>query len=236
MMCKIFFLTAFFLGGTKLSAVDFDRQAFLAAVKERFKSEPALMELRSLSDSTLRIDAPVPSIASQDWQKNLINIPSIGQFGPSASFGVALGYLASQELRIPFAGKYPFDAVIWIDNNGVRFNQVYVHPKLLQTVFDDNSSCDSANALGASARIAEFETSLCRDLKQILLEAKNEITDQRLLTAEKRDYRTAIQRTKNLLKQADGFDNQSVVQASIVSLESALSGNNLAEIRARHKG
>jgi hypothetical protein len=79
----------------------------------------------------------------------------------------------------------------------------------------------------------EFANSLCRDLKRVLAEAKSEFKDQQLLASEKRTDRTAIQRIQDLLKQAIRYENESVVQASITSLQSALSGSDLSEIRAK---
>lgn len=174
-------------------AADFDRQAFLAAVKERFKSEPALMELRSPYDSTLRIESfPAKTVG---WQKDLISIPSLGQ---NVSFGVALAYLASQELGLPFSSRSGA-AVVNIDANQTiaSLNQVPAWGNvLLQTVFDEKSSCAiDRNVFRNTQADLEFANSLCRDLKQILSDARSEFKDQQLLS-EKEATRSAIQRTQ----------------------------------------
>ena len=186
-------------------AADYNRQAFLAAVKERFKSEPALMELRSPYDSTLRIESfPTKTVG---WQKDLISIPSLKQ---NVSFGVALAYLASQELGLPFSSRRG-DGVVNVDaNQSITFlNQVPTWgDALLRTVFDEKSSCAiDRNVFQNTSADLEFVNSLCRDLKQVLSDAKSDFNSRQLLTSEKEAARSAIQPQEQIVGTQHSVDD-----------------------------
>jgi hypothetical protein len=241
---SVFLVSAFVTLSTHTSAATFDRQAFLAAVKERFKSEPALMELRSPYDPILRVESYTAK--TKGWQKDVMTIPamSLPATGLNASFGIALAYLASEELRIPFSSGrgnallvvddgvlYHRPATITIGGSFTNFADI-----LLRTVFDERSSCSIQTPVfrGTPAE-SDFAKSICRDLKQVVADARNEFKDQRLLASEKENARTAIQRAQDLLKQVPRYGNAPLVEASITSLAASIEGNDLNEIRSKEQ-
>jgi hypothetical protein len=145
--------TAFIALSPQTWAAEFDRPAFLAAVKERFKSETRLMNLGSVYDPILRIES-YPA-KTEGWQKDLIRIPglSLPPIGDNATFGIALAHLASRELGIPFSsrrgdalvdlvGRDDAHLSVEIDTRLTSFGNI-----LLQAVFDEKHPCTIQYAL-----------------------------------------------------------------------------------------
>jgi hypothetical protein len=239
---SILFLIILAAIGTPTCAATFDRQAFLAAVKDRFESEPALMDLRSPSDPILQVEPFAQKTTG--WQANFMRIPGmrLPVTGQSATFGVALAYLASQEIGISLSSGRG-DALLVVDDGTLYHRPPSVTLQgifsnfagiLLRSVFDDRSSCSIQSPVfrGTPAE-SRFANSICQDLKQVLADAKNEFTDQQLLTSEKEAARTAIQRSQDLLMQASGYGNRQTMEAAIAALESSIAGNDLNDIRSK---
>lgn len=234
-------LVVMIAAGVQAWAATFDRQAFLAAVKERIKAEPRLMELRSANDPLLIVKSD--SLTTEGWQKDLasitgLSLPSIGQ---NATFGVALAYVTSEELSIQLASPGS-RSLIWLQGDGrgqnvsVVLNDGNFGTVLLRAVFDQRSCSIQPSDLTAWTRITpQFANSICKDLKQVVADARSEFKDQQLLASEKEAAGTAIQRAEDLLKQVPGYENSQAVETSIASLEASITSNDLSEIRSKEQ-
>jgi hypothetical protein len=223
--------------GDSAGATQFDRAMFLSAVKDRLKTESELMEDQSKVRRLWMLDD-----REEPWQRNIASIPRLpipGSNG-SVSFGVALAYIASQETNVTFASRRGIDALvrlvgvddnhisIYIDGSFKQFGQ-----GLLTAMFNENTPCSFRGFYRYTPSEVQFANSICKDLKQTVADARREYAETRLLITEKENAKTAIQRTRDLLQRAKGYQNASAVGASISSLETALNTDDLNIIRAR---
>jgi hypothetical protein len=159
-------------------AADFNRADFLAAFKARLQAEPALAASRPYA-AGLRIETYVAK--TQGWQKDFATIPSLQLPGveSNATFGLALAYVASRELGLPYSSSRGDALVLLV---GVRVGnpsvEVDTRPAsfgniLLREVFDPARNCAFQYPVySGTAAEFEFGTSLCRDMKQVLAEVK----------------------------------------------------------------
>lgn len=236
-----FRLAAFIICVAQTWAASFDRQMFLVAVGEKIKSEPYLMEPRSLSDTTLRIETNAAKTTG--WQKDLMPIPvMLPSSGSNASFGIALAYLASQELKLPFSSRSGDALVLLVGSDDANLS-VSIDTRfstfgnlLLQAVFDERQQCSLQYPVfrGTPAE-SQFANSICADLKQVVVQARTELKNHQLLISGKEAAQTAIRRAQDLLHQVSGYENAPVVEASIGSLTASIEGNDLNEIRSKEQ-
>ena len=219
--------------------VGFDRHAFLTAVKERLKAEDSLMEPPRSFDPLWRFDDP-----RTPWQVNVIAIPGMPSLPKvqKASFGLALAYLAAQEQHITFMDSRPgqqTQGLVYVvgmgPNSHVELHGLFQQfgQQLLSAIFSDSGPCRFRGFLHYVPSEVEFANSICNDLKQTLLEARQEWRNGGIVASEKRTARAAVQQTQDLLKQAKGYGNARLVEAAIATLETSLNGDNLEEIRSR---
>jgi hypothetical protein len=187
---RVFLVTALIVLNAQTWAADFDRRTFLAAVKDRIKAEPKLMTLGSVYDPILEINSY--PIKTEGWQKDLMTIPGISlpSLGQNATFGVALAYLASQELGMPFSGRRT-DALIILEGVDEAHLSVVIHGglnsfgnNLLPTVFDDKKRCSFQGFFRYVPAETQFANSICNDLKRVVSEARSDFNIGHIFTSQ----------------------------------------------------
>ena len=153
------------------------------------------MDLRSPYDPILRVEPFTKKTTG--WQKDLMTIPGmrLPLDGKRATFGVALAYLATQELGISLSSSRG-DALLVVDDGTLYHRPASVTLQgifsnfagtLLRSVFDEGNSCSiQSPVFRGTPSESRFANSICRDLKQALADAKTEFEDQQLLTSEKK--------------------------------------------------
>ena len=195
------------------------------------------MSTLPLSDSALKL-----SERSSQWQTNFVLLPEPPSFlnGQAASFSVALAYLSSEELKIPFASRRG-GALITLE--GVDPKRLYVHPNalfrqfggmLLESAFGDGATCSlSRGPAQSDARELEFANSLCNDMKKVVSEARYQFQQAELLANAKRIAGDELQKMQGLLGHAPGYGAQAQVTAARESLNFAVRGSNANEIQEK---
>jgi hypothetical protein len=228
--------------GTLVGA-EFDRQTFLAAVKDKIKAQPGLMQSDPRSLRRIAVVKPVSEAfrrylanepPAEAWQRDLIAIPvrALLPNGEKATFEIAVAYLASIETGTPLTalvtleGRNPSNI-----QDGLRLRNFV--GGLLPAMFDENRPCSFPGFYLYSPSEAQFANSICTDLKQIVLDVRREYAGAQILVVEKQNGNTLIQRSHSLLTQAKGYDNLPVVEASVAALEAAVAGDDVNVIRAR---
>jgi hypothetical protein len=225
-------------------AAQFDRQTFLAAVKDKIKVQPGLMQSDPRSWGGISVVTPVSKAfrqylsnwsPAQTWQLDLITVPGpkVLPNGWKATFEIALAYLDSAETRTPLTAL-----LVNLEdpnpNNILGYGQFRNFVKdLLPAMLDEKRPCSFPGFYLHNPSEVQFANSICTDLKQTVLDARREYADAQMLVVEKQNGNALIQRSHSLLTQAKGYDNLPVVESSIAALEAAVAGDDVNVIRAR---
>ena len=173
--------------GVSAQTRQFDRQTFLAAVKDRLKTQSEIMETRSDFDPLWSLDDRRTA-----WQNDIASIPglTIPSSSGKASFGIALAYVASQESNVTFASRRGDGLVhlVGADESrlsislDVRFRQF--GQELLRAMFNEKLPCSSQGFFHYTAYEVQFANSICTDLKQTVADARREFAASGLKRAQ----------------------------------------------------
>lgn len=228
------------------SGSGFGRQVFLAAVKDRLKTQTDLMDVQPGASAAQQGYSRWQWRRSGDgsglnWQDDLVAIAGVPlpQTEGKARFDIALAFLASKEVGLPFSSRRGTGLVTL---EGADPNNLYVHVDtrfgqfvgvLLTTMFDDSAPCRFQGFFRYGPAEAEFANSVCEDLKRVVADTRTELADARLLATEKRNAATAVQRARDLLAQAKGYQSRPALEASIASAETVVVSSDLNDIRAK---